>query len=232
MAVPKFKNETTIDFSKPANRKKQQAALDAVRAAMGKEYPILIGKEEIFTDQKLNSYNPSKSTEVVGVFQKGDAAIASKAMDVAVATFETWKNVPYKKRAEYLFKAAKVMRKHRFELNAVEMLEVGKTLAGSGRRCRRGDRLPGVLRPGDAPLRRRPQGREDARRKGETGLHPARRGRGHPAVEFPAGDSGGDDLRRARHRQHRGAETLERLAAGSAGSSWRSCGRWVCRREW
>jgi 1-pyrroline-5-carboxylate dehydrogenase len=127
MAVPKFKNETYIDFSKPANRKKQQAALDAVRAAMGKEYPILIGNEEIFTDQKLNSYNPSKSTEVVGVFQKGDAAIASKAMDVAVATFETWKNVPYKKRAEYLFKAAKVMRKRRLELNAVEMLEVGKT---------------------------------------------------------------------------------------------------------
>jgi len=127
MAVPKFKNETYIDFSRPANRKKQQAALDAQRAALGREYPILIGGEKVFTAQKLNSYNPSRSSEVVGVFQKGDVEVANRAMNVAVATFEAWKNVDYRKRADYLFKAAKIMRKRRLELNAVEMLEVGKT---------------------------------------------------------------------------------------------------------
>ncbi|MFN0158611.1 MAG: L-glutamate gamma-semialdehyde dehydrogenase [Bacteroidota bacterium] len=127
MAISKFKNEPLVDFSKPANRKKQEEALRKVRAKFGKEYPIVIGGERIYTPEKFNSYNPSKPSEVVGIFQKGDAALANKAMDVAAATFEEWKNVPAKKRAEYLFKAAKLMKKKRFELNAVMIYEVGKT---------------------------------------------------------------------------------------------------------
>jgi 1-pyrroline-5-carboxylate dehydrogenase len=127
MKIPKFKNESYIDWSKKANSAKQEAAIAKVREGFGKEYPIVIGGERIFTDQKFNSLNPSNPAEVVGVFQRGDAAVADKAMNVALATFEAWKSVPAAKRAEYLFKAAKAMRKHRFELNAVEILEVGKT---------------------------------------------------------------------------------------------------------
>ena len=127
MALSPFKNEPSIDWTKPANRKKQEAALEKLRAEMGREYPILIGGERITTELKFNSYNPSRSTEVVGVFQKGDAAIANRAIDVAAAKFLEWRNVPAAKRADYLFRAAKLMRKKRFELNAVEMIEVGKT---------------------------------------------------------------------------------------------------------
>jgi len=127
MAIPKFRNEAYIDWSKPANRKKQEAALAGVRAELGKEYPIVIGGERIHAGQKFNSYNPSKSTEIVGIFQKADAALANKAIDAATAKFDEWKDVPARKRADCLFKAAKLMRKKRLELNAVEMLEVGKT---------------------------------------------------------------------------------------------------------
>lgn len=127
MVIPKFKNEPLTDFSKPVNRKKQHAAIEKVRGMLGKEYPIVIGGEKVYTQEKLNSYNPSKPTEIVGVFQKGDTALANKAMDVAFAKFEEWKNVPAKKRADYLFKAAKLMKQRRFELNAVMMFEVGKT---------------------------------------------------------------------------------------------------------
>ena len=127
MTIPKFKNEPYIDWSKQANCDKQEAALAKVRRDFGKEYPIVIGSERILTDQKFNSINPSNSSEVVGIFQKGDSAIAHKAMDVALAKFEEWKDVPPARRADYLFKAARAMRKRRFELNAVEILEVGKT---------------------------------------------------------------------------------------------------------
>jgi len=127
MAIPKFKNETYVDFSKPAVAKKQEAAIAQLRASLGKEYPIIVGSEQIRTQQKFNSYNPSRSSEVVGVFQRGDAAVAQKALDTALGAFEQWKNVPAAKRASYLFKAARVMRRRRYELNAVEILEVGKT---------------------------------------------------------------------------------------------------------
>jgi len=127
MAIPKFKNEPLTDFTRPANRKKQQAAIDKVRGELGREYPIVVGGERVLMQSKFNSCNPSRSSEVVGVFQKGDETIAHRAMETAARTFEEWKNVPFRKRAEYLFKAAKVMRRRKLELNAVMMFEVGKT---------------------------------------------------------------------------------------------------------
>jgi 1-pyrroline-5-carboxylate dehydrogenase len=75
----------------------------------------------------IASLNPSDPAQVVGYFQKGSSDDALKAMDAALAAFEKWKLVAPEKRAAYLFKAAKVMRRRRFELNAVEVLEVGKT---------------------------------------------------------------------------------------------------------
>jgi len=127
MAIPKFRNEPLTDFSRAAIRKRQAAALDALRAKLGKEYPIVIGGKRVEAPEKFNSTNPSRPSEVLGVFQKGNAEIARHAMDTAVAAFETWKYVAPKQRAEYLFKAAKEMRRRKLELNAIMILEVGKS---------------------------------------------------------------------------------------------------------
>jgi 1-pyrroline-5-carboxylate dehydrogenase len=129
MPIPKFANQTYIDFSRPANRRRQEAALAKVRGAIGKEYPIVIGGQRIMTEQKFQSTNPSKPSEVLGVFQRGTAELASRAIESAAAAFETWKRVPAAKRAAVLFRAAKLMQKARLELNAVMMLEVGKSWA-------------------------------------------------------------------------------------------------------
>jgi 1-pyrroline-5-carboxylate dehydrogenase len=126
MSIPKFKNEPLVDFSKPAHRKNQESAIASLRQSLGGEYPIVIGGERITSSQKFNSFNPSKSAEVVGVFQKGDADIAGKAMNAALSAFDTWKNVPSAERAACLFRAARRMRKRRWELNAAMILEVGK----------------------------------------------------------------------------------------------------------
>lgn len=123
----KFKNEPLTDFSKPANRKGMEKALAKVRAELGKEYPLVIGGEEITTQDKLYSYNPAKPSEVVGIFSKANQELANKAVETAAAVFETWKKVPAKKRADYLFKAAALMRKRKFEFNAWLTYEVGKT---------------------------------------------------------------------------------------------------------
>jgi len=126
MSIPKFRNEPLVDFSKSVLRKKQASAIAVLRETLGREYPIVIGGERITAPQKFSSFNPSRSAEVVGVFQKGDAAIAAKAVDAALSAFDEWKNVPPAKRAACLFRAARLMRKQRWELNAVMILEVGK----------------------------------------------------------------------------------------------------------
>jgi 1-pyrroline-5-carboxylate dehydrogenase len=126
MSIPKFRNEPLVDFSKSLLRKKQASAIAVLRETLGREYPIVIGGERITAPQKFSSFNPSRSAEVVGVFQKGDADIAGKAMNAALSAFDEWKNVLPAKRAACLFRAARLMRKQRWELNAVMILEVGK----------------------------------------------------------------------------------------------------------
>jgi 1-pyrroline-5-carboxylate dehydrogenase len=127
MSIPKFKNEPYLDWSKPANRKKQEQAIAKLESQFGKEYPNIIGGEKVYSGAKFNSLNPSDPNQIVGVFQKGTADDALKALDVALKKFEEWRWVLPVKRAQYLFKAAKIMRKRRFEINATMILEVGKT---------------------------------------------------------------------------------------------------------
>lgn len=127
MKPSKFKNEPYTDWSTLANRKKQEEAIAKLESQFGKEYPNIVGEEKVYSPEKFQSLNPSNPNQVVGVFQKGTPDDAVRALDVAWRTFETWSSVPPEKRANYLFKAAKLMRKHRFDLNAAEILEVGKT---------------------------------------------------------------------------------------------------------
>src|ERR1051326_488354 len=127
MKIPKFKNETFTDWSKPANRKKQEQAIKQVQSQFGKEYPNIIGGEKGTNRDKINSLNPSNPDQIVGVFQQGTNDDALRALDVAWKTFDSWRKVSPEKRAGYLLKAANIMRKRRFELNAVMVCEVGKS---------------------------------------------------------------------------------------------------------
>ncbi len=67
-----FKNEPLTDFSKPKNRKGMERALAAVKAGLGKTYPLVIGKQEFFTEETFPSINPSRPEEQVGVFSKAE----------------------------------------------------------------------------------------------------------------------------------------------------------------
>ncbi|RPI04163.1 MAG: L-glutamate gamma-semialdehyde dehydrogenase [Ignavibacteriae bacterium] len=127
MPLKPFKNEPLTDFAKPANRKAMELALAKVKALLGKEYPLVIGGEEIMTDEKLKSINPSRPDEIVGVFSKANPELANQAIEAAAEKFDSWKWVDPKKRSEYLFKAAKLMRRRKHEFSAVMIYEVGKT---------------------------------------------------------------------------------------------------------
>ncbi len=127
MKIPKFKNEPLTDFSKKSNRLKQEKALRDVEAGFGTHYPNIIGGRRITGGETIASHNPSDPSQVVGYFQKGSVDDALKALDAGLTAFEKWKLVAPAKRAALLFKAARVMRRKRFELNAIEILEVGKT---------------------------------------------------------------------------------------------------------
>lgn len=124
--MKEFVNESILDFSIKSNYNKQARALESVRAQFGKTYPNIVNGRRVKASELINSVNPANPSEIVGVFQKGGVEDAEKAMKSALKAFETWKNVPVKERADFLFKAAKVIRKRRFEINAWMISEVGK----------------------------------------------------------------------------------------------------------
>ncbi len=122
-----FKNEPVMDFSQEPNRKSQVEALALIQSQLGREYSLIIGAERVKSDKTFKSINPSRKSEVVGVFQSATAAQAVEAIHVASRTFERWKRVPAQERADVLFRSAALLRARRFENNAWMIVETGKT---------------------------------------------------------------------------------------------------------
>jgi 1-pyrroline-5-carboxylate dehydrogenase len=73
--------------------------------------------------------NPAAKDQVIGTFQKANADLAVQALEAGWKAFEDWKKVPAEERATIGFKAADIMRRRRFEVNAWMILEAGKSWA-------------------------------------------------------------------------------------------------------
>jgi 1-pyrroline-5-carboxylate dehydrogenase len=125
--VGEFANEPFVDFSKAENRAAMEAALAKVAGEFGREYPMWIGGEKVYTTAKMTSTNPSHPSQVIGVFQAAGAEHANQAVLAAGKAFESWKKVPAEKRVECLFKAARIIRERKFEISAWICYEVGKS---------------------------------------------------------------------------------------------------------
>jgi 1-pyrroline-5-carboxylate dehydrogenase len=129
--LDEFRNEPFTDFSKPENAGAMRAAIEKVRAELGREYPVIIGGERYSVGEKFQSRNPSNKTEVVGIFSEvdDDLSLVEKAIDTATVTFKVWRNVSPPERAEYLFRIAELMRQRKHELSAWMVFETSKTWA-------------------------------------------------------------------------------------------------------
>jgi 1-pyrroline-5-carboxylate dehydrogenase len=125
--VAEFTNEPFIDFSNVDNRKKMEAALAKVKSEFGHEYPMWIAGKKVVTEKKRKSTNPSRPSEVIGVFQDASKEQAIEAIAAANKYFDVWKKVPAQERAKCLFKAAAIVRERKYELNALVCYEVGKS---------------------------------------------------------------------------------------------------------
>jgi RHH-type proline utilization regulon transcriptional repressor/proline dehydrogenase/delta 1-pyrroline-5-carboxylate dehydrogenase len=121
-----FINEPAADFTRSEVRAAFPAALDEVRAKLGRTYPLLIGGREVRTSDTLPSVNPARPAEVIGhVCQAGREEI-DQAVAVASTALPSWRETSPRDRAAYLFRAADLARKRIFSLAAWQIVEVGK----------------------------------------------------------------------------------------------------------
>src|SRR6266550_1842314 len=126
-AATPFKNAPYTDFTRPENRQAQMEALEKVKRELGQTYPLIVGGEKITNKATFASRNPSQPDQVIGYFSSATVEQVDAAVQSAAAAFEIWKHVPAEERAGYLFAAANLLKKRRFEFNAWMIYEVGKS---------------------------------------------------------------------------------------------------------
>ena len=101
-------------------------ALVRVGDILGHEYELIIGGERLRTAGKIESRNPARPEQVVGIHQKAGAEHADKAVRAALQAFETWQHAPVEERVSLLLNAAEIIRSRKFEFCAWLVYEVGK----------------------------------------------------------------------------------------------------------
>jgi RHH-type proline utilization regulon transcriptional repressor/proline dehydrogenase/delta 1-pyrroline-5-carboxylate dehydrogenase len=124
-----FRNEPAFDFSLSLSRGKMADALRMIKENGNREYPLLIGEQEVRTERKILSLNPASPADVVGTVSAAGIPEADRAISEAGKTAASWRMRDPAERIQYLFQTAEVLRKQRFALAALEVLEVGKTWA-------------------------------------------------------------------------------------------------------
>jgi 1-pyrroline-5-carboxylate dehydrogenase len=124
-----FRNEPFVDFTDNSNAHAMKAALARVGDQLGKEYPLIIGGERLHTADKIESHNPARPSQVVGVHQMAEAEHAEGAIQAALAAFESWKHVSVEVRTSLLLRVAEIVRERKLEFSAWLVYEVGKNWA-------------------------------------------------------------------------------------------------------
>jgi 1-pyrroline-5-carboxylate dehydrogenase len=125
-ALTPFKNEPFVDFSLPENKRAMEAALARVQSELGREYEMIVAGRRVKTEGKIHSVNPARPEQVVGITQRAEAEHAEAAMQAALAAFPAWSGTSVAERAALLFRAAGIIREHKFEFCAWLVFEVGK----------------------------------------------------------------------------------------------------------
>ena len=126
MTPPEFRNEPLVDFAKGPGRQAMEEALRTVGAALGREFPLLIGGRPVRTGETFRTVNPSQTDTVVAVVHQAGAGEVEAAVAAALTAFESWRWVPAEERAALLMRAANLLRRRRMEAAAWMIYEVGK----------------------------------------------------------------------------------------------------------
>ena len=121
-----FVNEPDTDFTISKNRELIYEAISNLRKSLGFKSPLIIDGKKVEANKWGESINPSNYNEIIGKFAFADINHADTAVLSAQNAFQSWSETPIESRAQILFKAAQIMRKKRFDLSALMILEEGK----------------------------------------------------------------------------------------------------------
>ncbi len=128
--ITTFTNEPFTDFSTDENRTAYNDALAKTEASFPVVCRLWIDGEDCEgSGGTFESTDPSLTSRVVANCAKGNRDDALRAMVGAQKAFVEWSKRSAEERAEFFFKAARIMRLRKHDFSAMMTYEVGKSRA-------------------------------------------------------------------------------------------------------
>lgn len=120
-----FVNEPPVAWTHQA-RQDMAKALEGVKSKSPQAVPLYLGGQEVATGTTVSSCNPNAPGEVLATVSSAGPQEVDRAVQAARAAQKEWGRVSAGERSEVLFAAASIVRRDRFELAALTVLETGK----------------------------------------------------------------------------------------------------------
>ena len=122
----KFRNQPPLRFTAQNERKDFTAAIKQVRKHLGEGYSLVINNLQVAGDDVIESRNPAKPDELIGLVAGASSAQADIALEAALDAFPAWNNSGARSRADFLRRVAHNLQLQRMEFSAWLILEAGK----------------------------------------------------------------------------------------------------------
>jgi RHH-type proline utilization regulon transcriptional repressor/proline dehydrogenase/delta 1-pyrroline-5-carboxylate dehydrogenase len=121
-----FENCPPTDFSDPAQRGAFTRAVDAALRAPAIEVPVAIADHAPRGARSLERPCPSRTSRVVSRVALASSEDANAAVATAARAWPAWRDRPLAQRAALLEELGAALERDRFDLAALQCLEVGK----------------------------------------------------------------------------------------------------------
>jgi len=120
---------TYASLSAPGEEVHQEyeAALERVRARLGRTHPLLIGGKRRESRRTFPDINPADTRQTLGQFALAGSQDVADAVAAARAAYEEWGRMRWEDRVALIRRAADLIREHAAELAALMSLEAGKS---------------------------------------------------------------------------------------------------------
>lgn len=126
----RFENEPPFACS-ASNRQEFKKALQTARESFPQDIPLIINGQKLRTNEQFPSSNPNDPEQILGRAAVAGAEEVQKAVNSARDAFTDWSSTQTRSRCDFMFRTAELVRKHRHELAALTVLEIGKDWNGA-----------------------------------------------------------------------------------------------------
>jgi RHH-type proline utilization regulon transcriptional repressor/proline dehydrogenase/delta 1-pyrroline-5-carboxylate dehydrogenase len=125
LSIP-FTNCAHTDFTDTKSREAFAHAVDEVAATLPLKVPVVVAGKARFSGKNLSRYCPSEKDRLVATVTLATKEDADRAVILASQAWPSWRDTPIHERALLLEELAASFTRDRFQLAALQALEVGK----------------------------------------------------------------------------------------------------------